>query len=265
LAKTSKNFRGVTIQQYETGYRIYRASGTQNAIKTATGMTVSQIRWCALTGDSENGMVNWHLRLQEEVSALRSTAIDTLQSTGEKASDLMSKQLDLKAQATNATRALLSSWVQYTLSPTLEEAAKTGVMDSDDLSMSSQLRETIKTLRPMMSLGDITATFSQFFKPVLEREAQKLSKIAQQGLDNKALLPASISLVEDARTVADVSVDPVQELLGEALENWTDEERQLFLETGREPREMLGPALDDEGDPGDDFDEDLDDFDDSDG
>ncbi len=233
----------ISMQQYEHGWELISTMHTAQEVINATGLTRPQCVWLTKVGSST--MESYNKRMTKQVAAIRKRALDAAEQVGTDSLECLKNAGTITKNVQSVVKNLVAAYMIHLQQKieVMQQASPKAKVNINDLAMPEGIRATLKVLKPYTDFSETARAFRIVFdSPHQEQNAlTKLPKEAKVDLSAEGSLPAIVSLVEDLGG-SDVGHDILDELLPE-FKGWTEEDIDLYLETGERPKTDFGAQV----------------------
>lgn len=224
----------ITEQQYHMAWRLMAADCTVTQIMAGSGLNKAQLTWLMQEGDESRGMPSFAKMILEQVAAMRGRAQEAANKVGIEALEALGRQMKI-TRMTQQIMLLLLQEVGTELAMN-DRAAPQDKKPLHRVVPTRQVVDTIKTLRPLADYTNVALAYRAVFDSPFSKNdpISSLPRETRVDFSTESLIPASMALLSEGKSGA-VTRDILQELLPE-MRGWTQEEVELFAETGERPK-----------------------------
>lgn len=222
----------VTMEQYNVGYEMFRSQKPTGRIMAATRMTMAQVRWCALKGNRD--MPSWYSRHEHQMALLGAQSKEVTEHAGLKAAQAIKSNFEIVQTAQDEVKVLLGVYKEHLYTQVKAAHERGEKPDLDEISMPTNLRETLKVLHKSKDLTDtirtITALYGHHTANMLKEDRQAGdTKEARSHLEAESLMSAAAALASKPKETGENDLDPLATLFEQDLEHMSEAEFNEYV------------------------------------
>jgi hypothetical protein len=229
--------KGVTVQQYAMAWDMYFTGHTIQAIQTSVGLSRTQMEWLVKVGDPKKGMASFASRAGEISAEVKKRQAQIVDIVSEGAVEWVKARKDLALNSTKMISSLQSALAMLLgRSITNINNGEATELDYERLKASAPIREAIKALTPVSTFAPITDVMNSLAGQSMAVANKNLPLAAESSL------PANVAMIENVLGPAEVSHDPLADLIP-GWDKMTEDERKAYLAQGKQNSRSL-PIID---------------------